>query len=91
MDDIRENNGDISEADRVKTPASVLRSLSVQKRLGAATQMLGSYYRALGLLYEYITIRNRDTRVCHEGIRGRRLNRWNIFHSILLTYSFSSR
>ena len=39
VDDIRENNGGISPADRAKTPASVLRSLdSVRKKLGAATQ-----------------------------------------------------
>ena len=35
VDDIRENNGGISPADRAKTPASVLRSLdSVRKKVG---------------------------------------------------------
>lgn len=39
VDEIRENKGGISPADRAKTPASVLRSLdSVRKSLGAATQ-----------------------------------------------------
>ena len=39
VDDIRENNGGISQADRAKTPEGVLRALdSVRKKLGSATQ-----------------------------------------------------
>ena len=39
VDDVRENNGGISQADRAKTPAGVLRALeSVRKKLGSATQ-----------------------------------------------------
>lgn len=42
VDDIGENNGGISQADRANTPASVLRSLdNVRKKLGAATQTYG--------------------------------------------------
>lgn len=40
IDSIREQNGGITPADRENTPEGVLRALeSIQKRLGAATQM----------------------------------------------------
>lgn len=46
VDGIRENNGGISEADRDKTPASVLRSLdSVRKKLGRATQTYEDHHK----------------------------------------------
>ena len=39
VDDIREKNGGISQADRAKTPAGVLRALNnVRRKLGSATQ-----------------------------------------------------